>query len=100
MSNFYYILGVKSNSSIDEIKKAHKKSPMKFHPDKNDGDEFFSERFKEIQLAYEVLSNPIRRTEYDTKQSAYASTKQASTNQGGNFTPEIESFRANKNSFE
>ena len=100
MKDFYYILGVNPNSSIEDVKKAHKKLSVKFHLDKNDGDEFFSERFKEIQSAYEALSDPIRRTKYDTERSAYANTKQSSANQGSNFTPEIEFFRTNKASFE
>ena len=52
-------------ASSDEIKKAYRKLSIKFHPDKNDGDSFFEERFKEIQEAYEILSNAARRTAYD-----------------------------------
>ena len=55
MKDYYYILGIKPNASTDEIKKAYRKLSLKFHPDKNDGDKFFEERFKEINEAYENL---------------------------------------------
>ncbi|MBO0938748.1 J domain-containing protein [Fibrella sp. HMF5335] len=100
MKDFYYILGVHSDSSVEEIKKAHKKLSMKFHPDKNEGDEFFSERFKEIQAAYETLINPSKRAKYDSERSRYTNIKQVYAGQGSNFTPEIEFFRASKASFE
>ena len=57
MKNFYQILGVSINATNDEIIIAYRKLATKFHPDKNDGDKYFEERFKEIQIAYEVLSN-------------------------------------------
>lgn len=65
MTNYYQILGIDRNTSITEIKRAYKKLAVKFHPDKNDGDKYFEERFKEIQGAYEVLSNPKRKADYD-----------------------------------
>ena len=61
MTDYYNILGVNENASPDEIKKAYRKLANQHHPDKG-GDE---ERFKRIKLAYEVLSNPNRRKEYD-----------------------------------
>ncbi len=95
MKDFYYILGVKQTASTEEIKTAYRKLSLKFHPDKNDGDEFFIERFKEIQEAYEVLSDPIRRTNFDNekfqpRQNTY----------GANFIPEVEYFRSNRDIFE
>jgi curved DNA-binding protein CbpA len=65
MKNYYYILGVERNATLEEIKKAYKKLALKFHPDQNNGDKFFEERFKEIAEAYEVLSNQERRKQYD-----------------------------------
>ena len=65
MKDFYYILGVSRNASQEEIKKAHRKLSQKFHPDKNSGDKFFEDRFKEIQEAYEVLSNQAKKLIYD-----------------------------------
>jgi DnaJ-class molecular chaperone len=65
MDNYYKILGVKNFASLDEIKIAYKKLAMKFHPDVNDGDKFFEEKFKELQLAYETLSDSNTRDSYD-----------------------------------
>jgi curved DNA-binding protein CbpA len=71
MIDFYHLLGVNSDSSIIEIKKAHKKLVLKFHPDTNSGDKFFEDHFKKIQEAYEVLSDKQKRSEYDSKFFAY-----------------------------
>ncbi len=65
MKDYYYILGTKRDSSIEEVKKAYKKLALKFHPDQNGGDKFFEERFKDIQEAYEILSDSNRRKQYD-----------------------------------
>ena len=65
MKDYYYILGIYENADIDSIKFAYRKLALKFHPDKNNGDVFFTERFKEIQEAYEVLSNLERKKDYD-----------------------------------
>ena len=58
----YQELGVLSTASQEEIRHNYRIYAQKYHPDKEDGDE---ERFKRIKLAYEVLSDPIRRQEYD-----------------------------------
>lgn len=91
MKDYYYILGISESASPDEIKKAYKKLSTKFHPDKNDGDEFFSNRFKEILEAYENLIDPIKRNIYDNEVSI-----QNRSRTGLNFVPEIEFFKANK----
>lgn len=67
MKNHYQTLGIKREASSDEIKKAYKKIAQKFHPDKNDGDKFFEERFKEIQEAYELLSDTFKKEQYDNE---------------------------------
>ena len=67
MDNYYKILGVNDFASLDEIKTAYRKLSKKFHPDVNDGDKFFEERFKEIQNAYEVLTDSSRKTIHDAK---------------------------------
>ncbi len=64
--NYYDILHVNSSSSDDEIKKAYRKLAMKYHPDRNPGDKSAEEKFKEVTEAYEVLSDPEKRTIYDT----------------------------------
>jgi DnaJ-class molecular chaperone len=60
--NYYDILGVSKDASEDEIKRAYKKLALKTHPDKNGGDDTM---FKQINVAYETLSDPDKRREYD-----------------------------------
>src|SRR4051812_7571536 len=65
MKDYYYILGLDKNASIDQIKKAYRKLSLKFHPDQNNGDKFFEERFREINEAYETLGNDFKREIYN-----------------------------------
>ena len=64
MTDYYKVLGLKPGASVDEIKTAYRKLSKKFHPDLNQGDSFFEERFKEIQEAYENLSNENYRNSF------------------------------------
>lgn len=63
--DYYEILGVDKNASTDEIKKAYKKLALKYHPDRNQGDQEAEEKFKEIGEAYSVLSDDSKRQKYD-----------------------------------
>jgi len=66
MKNLYAILGVDKSASEKDIKKAYRKLAMKYHPDRNQGDETAENKFKEISHAYEVLSDPEKKQNYDT----------------------------------
>jgi len=63
--DYYEILGVSRSSGEDDIKKAYRKLARKFHPDLNPGDKTAEEAFKQLQVAYEVLSDPDKRKKYD-----------------------------------
>ena len=63
--DYYEVLGVQKGASAEEIKKAYRKSAMKYHPDRNPGDKEAEEKFKEIGEAYEVLSDDDKRSRYD-----------------------------------
>ena len=65
MKDYYYILGIGKEADSVAVKMAYRKLSLKFHPDKNNEDKFFEERFKEIQEAYETLSNQQKRFSYD-----------------------------------
>src|SRR5882724_3894060 len=69
IKDYYYILGLNRNASKDAIKMAYRKLSVKFHPDKNNGDKFFEERFKDIQEAYETLEDDVKRKIYDEELS-------------------------------
>ena len=69
-SSLYESLGVPKNASADELKKAYRKLVRQYHPDKNPGDAAAETRFKEIQHAYDVLSDPSTRKQYDSFGSA------------------------------
>ncbi len=98
MKDYYYILGLRQTATTEEVKKAYRKLSLKFHPDKNEGDEFFTERFKEILEAYETLVDSSKRKTYDQLKDNPASKREP--NSGANFNPDIEFFKSNKQAFE
>ena len=65
MKDYYYFLGIPQNASAEDIKKAYRKLSLKYHPDKNENDDYFSDRFKEVKEAYEMLTDPQRKKIYD-----------------------------------
>lgn len=74
--DYYQVLGINKNASTDEIKKAYRKLAMQYHPDRNPGDSQAEEKFKEINEAYQVLSDDDKRAHYDRLGSAYSSWQQ------------------------
>lgn len=63
--DYYEVLGVGKNASTDDIKRAYRRLAIKYHPDKNPGDKDAEAKFKECAEAYEVLSDPDKRSRYD-----------------------------------
>jgi len=70
--DYYKSLGVERKAGMDDIRKAYRKLAMQFHPDKNPGDKKAEEKFKDINEAYQVLSDEKKRARYDQLGSAYS----------------------------
>lgn len=80
--NYYDILGVNKGASKDEIKKAFYKLAHKYHPDKKEGDE---KKFKQVNEAYQVLSDDAKRSKYDQFGSGYENMQQGYGGRQGGF---------------
>ena len=81
--DYYEVLGVSKGASEEEIKKAYKKLARKYHPDMNPGDKEAEEKFKEINEANEVLSDPDKKARYDQCGSAGVDPNQGAGDGGG-----------------
>jgi molecular chaperone DnaJ len=83
--DLYKILGVDKGASQDDIRRAYRKLARKYHPDANREDPKAEERFKEVQHAYEVLSNPEKRREYDEGPRTFFGSQGAGQRGGAAF---------------
>jgi len=103
--NYYAILGVAKDASVEEIKKVYRRLARQYHPDLNPGDKAAEEKFKDVSEAYEVLSDPNKRAQYDQfgqhwKQSGFQSGTRPASNDswndrsGGERSP-VEDFNVN-----
>lgn len=90
MKDYYYFLGISHDASEEDIKKSYRKLSLKYHPDKNENDDFFADRFREIQEAYETLSDRSRRKTYDQNLENHQKSFRY------NVPPAIKTFTANK----
>ncbi len=67
MKDYYYILGLSKDATQEDIKRSYRKISLKFHPDQNNGDLFFQDRFRDLKEAYDTLGNENRKSLYDNE---------------------------------
>ena len=81
--DYYQVLGIARSASADEIRSAYRKLALKYHPDRNPGNKQAEDKFKEMNEAYQVLSDPQKRARYDQLGSAYSSYQRDGGQPGG-----------------
>jgi curved DNA-binding protein len=87
--DYYEILGISKDATNEEIKKSYRRLARQYHPDLNPGDKAAEDKFKDINEAYEVLSDPGKRAQYDQfsvfwKQNGFGGSKRKGANQANN----------------
>lgn len=87
VKDYYQVLEIPHNATEKEIKTAYRKLVMQYHPDKNTGNPFAIQHFREVQEAYEILSNPVKRSEYH--QLRWQHSVKDRLNQSFTVTPEL-----------
>jgi curved DNA-binding protein CbpA len=73
MKDYYYIMGLETGCSQDDVKEVYRKMSKKLHPDLNQGDEYFENRFKDLKEAFDALRDPVKRVIYDAQLQRYKS---------------------------
>jgi len=82
MKDYYNILGVNEDTGEEDIRRQYRKLAMQYHPDRNPDDPAAEEKFKEVAEAYGVLTDPVKRAEYDRART-YGGSWQHTSEQGG-----------------
>lgn len=96
--NYYHLLGLKNSATPEDIKSAYRKLSLKFHPDKNNGDPFLEEMFKQVNEAHEMLSDPAKRRIYDFSLNELEEpANNFAASQGSNYpeSPAVSASRVN-----
>ena len=87
--DFYIILGIERAANVSDIKRAYKRLARRFHPDINPGDRMAAAQFRQIAEAYETLSDPDRRRQYDARGHANAAESPTYGFEGFDFSSSV-----------